>query len=634
LHASHRSKCARLALALALVSGCAGSRFEAARRLDTASAYHRFVVEYPDSRYSEEAKQRIDLARLRSQPSFEGYEAFVRAWPASPLLPEVRTIVGEPVFARTRARGSVEAYAEFLSEFSDGNLAARAQGNRAYIEARGFAGEPAALARFAEEHPESDFAAEAARTAAVVAARSRTAFRTVALSLEVTASTPEPERLARVFAERATQTLAQAGVRVVASTEREDAPVHLVIRHHEGQIETQVDGGGIAERGYVAETAVTLRDAGQQPIWRRTTRFRPPAPPAGSDSSLILDVGAQGYWTAFFVPVATWNTREAVRTALPLGEPAVGIETHGSRAFVLLGDGSFRVFDLADPENPWPLAEYRRPRDFKHFSDLRVFGNRVVVFGDDGAEIVALGPQGPRYVRSYDRGSFGTLTSVEAIGGQLVAAGRRGLMVLPEREGVAAEVLVPREIVGLVAVGGRLVFSDGRSVYLTTLPLMREGRVEAQLDLVAGMRAIGLRRAGERVALLSERGALWLDVSKPAQLRVVGRIERAHAGVLDDVAALGDRAFAVGPRGLQLLDPRGGRVLESADVLARGRLAALGRHLVLVGDEWLQVVDATPFLLTSPPASAADGDASIVPEPARWNPLANDQDLWATPVQR
>nr|AFD03223.1 hypothetical protein [uncultured bacterium W4-39b] len=622
-----------MTVALILLSGCAGSRFEAARSRDTAPAYHRFVVDYPNSKYTEQAKQRIDLVRLRNQPSVEGYEAFVRAWPASPLLPEVRAIVEEPAFARARARSSVEAYAEFLTEFPHGKLSAQAQGNRAYLEALGFAGDPAALARFAEEHPASNFAAEAARTAMAVAARSRTAFDTVALSLELTASTPEPERLARVFSERATRSLAAAGVRVVAAGEHE-AAVQLVIRHHEGPIETQFDGGGLAERGIVAETAVTLSGPGQQPIWHRTTRFRPPAPPASHDSSLILDAGAQLFWSSFFVPVASWNTREVVRSALPLGESATGLATRGSRAYVLLQDGSFRVFDLADPENPWPLAEYRRPRDLKRFSELRIFGDRAVVFGEDGAEIVALGPEAPRHMRSYDRGSIGTLNSVEAIGGQLVAAGRRGLMALAESNGAAPEMLVSRAIVGLVVVGGHMVFSDGRSVYVTTLPLMREGRVESRLELAPGVRVTGLRVSGERVALLAERGALWLDVSQPTHPRVVGRVEHARAGTIDDVVALGGRVFAVGERGLQLLDPRSGRAIESADVLARGRIATMGRHLVLVGDEWLQVVDATPFLLPPPPAALAQDGESVVSEPLGWDAFADDQDFWATPVER
>ena len=630
MHALVRSSSIHLALvALALLPGCAGSRFEAARSEDTASAYHRFVQDHPNSRYAEEARQRLDLVRLRTQPTLEAYEKFVAKWPGSPLIAEVKAIVEEPAFARARAAGSVAGYDAFLDEFPGGAYAARARGNRAYLEGRGFAGRPSDLAAFAEAHPESDFAPEAARTAAAVSARGETGFRQVSLALEVTSSTPEPERLARVFAERANEALGSVGVRVVTAQE---APVELVIRHHEGEARTQVERGGVAELGYVAETAVTLRGPDEAAIWERTTRFRPPAPPASDAVSLILARGAQLYWQSFFVPVATWNTKAAVRTAHELDGTAVGLETHGSRAFVLMQDGSFRIYDLADPEQPWAIAEYRRPRDLKRFDALRVFGDRVVVFGEDGVETVRMRPDGVVRELGFERGVVGSVSSIEAVGGQLVAASRRGLLVLPDTAGGAPEVLVPREIVGLVAVGGRLVFSDGRSVYVTTLPLMRDGRVEAQVDLAPGVRATGLRRTGERVALLSERGALWLDVSRPTQPRLVGRVEQARAGSLSDVAALGDRIFTLGDRGLQVVAPGEGRALESADVRARGRLAPLGRHLVLVGDRWLQVVDATPFM-AQPPAKAAEGSV-VVPQPGGWNTLPDDENLWAVPVQR
>lgn len=616
-------------LALLLVlPACAGRNFDAARRQDTASAYHRFVQDYPDSRYAEEARQRLELVRLRNQPTLAGYEAFVEKWPQSALLAEVKAVVEEPAFARARAAGSVAAYDAFLAEFSDGALAARARGNRAYLEQRGFAGRAHDLAAFAGSHPESDFAAEAARTAAAVSARSETRFGQVSLALEVTASTPEPERLARVFAERAAESLGAVGVKVVTA---ERAPVELVIRHHEGQARTQVERGGVGELGYVAETAVTLRGPDEQSIWERTTRFRPPAPPANSTTSLILARGAQLYWESFFVPVASWNTRAAVRSPHTVGEPVVGLETRGHQAFVLLEDGSFRVYDLADPEEPWAIAEYRRPRDLKRFDSLRVLGDRVVIFGDDGVETVRFGADGVTRELSFGRGAIGSVAAIEAVGGELVAAGRRGLLVLPEREGAAPEVLVPRDIVGLAAVGGRLIFSDGKAIYVTTLPLMREGRVEAQLDLAPGTRATGLRRTGERVALLSERGALWLDVSRPTRPRLVGRVEEARAGALSDVAALGNRIFALGERGLQVVAPGEGRALQSADVTARGRLATMGRHLVLVGGESLQVVDATPFM-AQPPASRGQG--SVVSEPGGWNTLPDDEDLWAVPVQR
>ena len=53
---------------------------------------------------------------------------------------------------------------------------------------------------------------------------------------------------------------------------------------------------------------------------------------------------------------------------------------------------------------------------------------------------------------------------------------------------------------------------------------------------------------------------------------------------------------------LQVADSRGERIVDSVDVVARSRVRAEGRHLVMIGEKSLQVVDATPFV-AAPPAS-------------------------------
>ena len=63
-----------------------------------------------------------------------------------------------------------------------------------------------------------------------------------------------------------------------------------------------------------------------------------------------------------------------------------------------------------------------------------------------------------------------------------------------------------------------------------------------------------------------------------------------------DAAQVGGRLFLLGERGLQLTDAQGAHVVDSACVAARLHLAPAGRHLVMVGEKTLQVVDATPFV--------------------------------------
>jgi hypothetical protein len=98
---------------------------------------------------------------------------------------------------------------------------------------------------------------------------------------------------------------------------------------------------------------------------------------------------------------------------------------------------------------------------------------------------------------------------------------------------------------------------------------------------------------------------LRLDLSRPAAPRLLSRIDAVQTGALEDAVVLNGRVFLLGERGLQLVDRSGARVAQSADVRARARLDTMGRHVVLVGENRLQVVDTTPFL-ASPAAASVE----------------------------
>lgn len=596
-----------------LALGCMGGAFDAARREDTAAAYHRYLREYPDSAHADEARQRLAFARIRSKPSAEAWDEFVTRWPDSPLLPELRPVVEEAVFERTRARGAAAAYREFLEQFGSGALAARARGNLAYLEEKGLGGRPDALAAFAEAYPESDYAAEAARSAAALRTRGSSAFKRVGLVVSLSPSSPGKQRLASVFTERAVASLQRVGVQVVPLAGPDDPraaqiPVRLTIRHDEGPVGTELAGGTVTSAGILAQTTVTLAEQGtSEPIWSRTTSFKAPAPSALADTSVLFGPGTQRYWSSFFVPVATWNTRAAARVPASLDGRLVAVETQGERGFALYEDGSFEVLDLSDPENPWAFATYARPRDLASFSGLRLVGDRVVVFGQDGLEIVGLGSGGPQRLRALDRGSVGSIVAVEALDAGIVAAGQRGILFVPD-EG-APEVVLERPVRDLALLGKRLVFTDGGSIFVSSLALLRRGRVEGDLPLGPALDPHTIRVAGSAAVVLTSVGALRLDLSNPAAPRVASRIHAEDVGELRDAAITGGRIFLLGERGLQVSDERGARVVQSVDVAARASLGRMGRHLVMVGERYLQVVDTTPFVasasLAAPAASPA-----------------------------
>ena len=125
---------------------------------------------------------------------------------------------------------------------------------------------------------------------------------------------------------------------------------------------------------------------------------------------------------------------------------------------------------------------------------------------------------------------------------------------------------------------------------------MRERRVEAELRLGRGFGPGPLHFDDGQLIVVAQRGVAVVDVSDPSQPRLISRIDANESGEVRDAAQVGGRLFLLGERGLQLTDAQGAHVVDSACVAARLRVAPAGRHLVMVGEKTLQVVDATPFV--------------------------------------
>ena len=581
---------------------CVGT-WERVRAEDTAAAYHRFLRDHPDSEQAPEARARLALVRLRSKPTAEGYDAFRAEFPDERYVPELLGIAERVVFERARAIGTAEAYRSFLTDFTAGPFAERARGNAEFLEARGFGARPDELEAFAKRNPTSDFAIEAQRSAAAVFERTRSSFRSVGLRIEIAPDTPGADRLIRVFSERAMRRYAEAGIALVplapGDPRESSLPVRLTIRHQEGQVRTDFASAQGSSSGILATTRVLLTRGGDSdPIWSDEFSFRAPGASPGPNS-VLFGVGTQNYWASFFVPVATWDTSAAVRAARGLEKPVASLAVSEARAIVLFTDGDVEMYHLGDPEHPVPLGAYRHKRDLTRWSGLHVAGDRIVLFGPDGIEVLAL--RGGRFapVLTFDRGTVGSIVAVESLGRDLVAAGNRGLLLLAEGK-LQPEPLLERPVLGLARLGDRLLFTDGTSLFVSTAPLLRGRRVEAELRLGRGFGPGPLHvddRAGDRDRPARRRRGRPLG---PERSRACNRgSRRPRPGEIRDAARVEGRLFLLGERGLQLTDARGSRVVDSACVVARQRVAPAGRHLVMVGEKTLQVVDATPFVAGS-----------------------------------
>ncbi|UCE87404.1 MAG: hypothetical protein JSU66_06735 [Deltaproteobacteria bacterium] len=598
---------ALLVALVAAVSSCASS-WDRAQSLDTPAAYHRFLREHPGSRHAAEARERIDYLRFRTEPSVEAFEAFQRAYPESVHVAELERLLEQAQFAVVRAAGSASAYRAFLERYPSGGHAAQVRGDLEHLLQNGFVERPEQLGDFLSRFPESEYAAEARRTVETLSVRDRTRIREVELVIDVDPSTPGPDELARQFAERAAEIYDASGVRLVAA--RPDAGsepgsgTRLTIRHRERPIGTQLQGGLVSRGGILAKTAVTLQQGGaDKPIWSRTFEFRGGALDPHPGRSLLFSARAQRYWASFFVPVATWSTDAAVRPAISLRQASVALATAGDRAIVLSRDGTFRVLNIADPANVEFVSEYVRPRDLTEWSGVHVWGRRIAIFGHDGAEIVALRPARPTLVRAFGREQVGSIRAAAAVDGVLLLGGNRGLFAVSD-DGSSVTPLRAGPIHALARMGARILFVDDSAFHVSTLEALRAGQIAGSVRLGRVFGPARIRPSALGASLVANGSVTRLDVSNPAQPRIAGQLRAKHVGVVNDAVWIGGRMFLLGERGLQLLGPRGERVVDSADVRARMRVDATGRHLVAIEENHLQVIDATP-LAAGPPAPAA-----------------------------
>lgn len=592
----------------AVVIGCAGSAWRRARSEDTVLAYHRFLKEFPDSHFSEEARARVELARVRNHPTRAAFEAFRERYGNPALLAELKPFVEESFFRRARAIGTGESYREFLGQFPSGKFVERARGNLEYLENEGFSEDLEALAAFATRYPDSDYAIEADRSVQSVRQREASGFQRVGLLVEVETSTPGGDRVARVFRDRAGAAYAAAGIEIATLSTIQDAremglTAVLRIQHEEREKSTQLEEGHVVEPAVVARTIVTLqRVADRTPIWSDTFEYRAPLSARRRDVSILFGPGSlSSYWADldgdFFVPVARWNTRITARTPHTFSKPPVAIDVSESRAVALFGDGDFQLVDLGNPSELTLLSEYRRERDLATFAGVTLEGSQVAVFGADGVEIVRLDGEESRRESRFGRDTVGSAVDVERIGNEWLAATNRGLLLLGG-DPASVRVLVPRQIFGMDRSGDRIVFTDGISLYVATVPLLRAGRVESELRLGRGFNPRRVRAKEQTAVVLGERDAVWVDLrSSPPRLR--SRIGGTESGRVLDAAVIRNRLFLLGQRGLQVADVSGERIIDSVDVVPRKRVDVAGRHLVMIGASSLQVVDATPFVTSA-----------------------------------
>jgi len=590
--------------------GCADRAWEAALRADDPAAYYRYMRDHAGSDHVADAQERLDYHKLKRNLSLERYADFVEKYPNSALTRQIRPQLEPHAFAAARAVGTPAAYAEFLEQFPDGDLADRARGNAAYREAAGFGGRPSELAGFASSHPLSDFANEAKRSAASADTISRSRFDGVSLVIKLSPSTPEAKKLKRRFLEIATEAYERANIKLVPVPDIVDPATasrlpaaRLTITHDERSVATTMKGKELSRPGHVGRTRVTLQADDSAPaVFDREFTLRVDSSEHVPGTSVLSSTASPRYWASFFVPVAESPTNLLRRPEYPLVAEPVAVDAVGDRSVVLFEDGRFQLIELADPEKPVVLSEYVRPNDLKKWSGVRILGDQVAIFGEEGIEFVGFSQGGPRAVRTMTRSEIGTVFGIEPIGDKLLIAGARGLMLMDPASGTV-KTLVRRVVHGLALVGDTVVFTDVESVFVSDLALLEANRVHAQQKLGRAFDPRIVRSLGQRVVVIGATGIVVIDLTRPQSPRLTAKLMTRDIGRVDDATSIGGRTFLMGERGLLLMDPGATRIVESIDVEGKKRVAPMGRHVVTVGDRGLQVVDATPLVVTNMPAA-------------------------------
>jgi hypothetical protein len=596
-------------IVILLAFGCASSsrNWERALKQDSPGGYHRFLRENPRSRHADEAKERLAYSRLMKNPTADSYAEFREKYPNSPLNEELRPIVEDRVFEQVRARGTVEAYREFMAEFPDGTHLERARGNVEYLVKRGFSGDPSELAAFADRHPASDFADEARRSVSLIQTRQQRPIRSIGLVLEVDPGTPGSPQLTRTFAERAGAHYAKSHVQVVpleSATDPRAAEVDalLTIEHHEAEVRAEMSEGLSSSAGIVATTKVTLRRPGDTvPIRSDEFSHKVALSDHKDDQSIVFGTSGHRYWDSFFFADATWSNHLATRAEFDVKKSGVAVEMIDHRAAVLFEDGSFEIVDLSDPAEPQVIARYVRPRDLTRWEGVRSIDGRIAIFGGDGLELVELAAAGPKKILALDRTAIGSIVAVEDIGGGILLAGSHGLMLL-ESGSKLPKLLVDQAVLGAAVHGGRIYFVSGSSLFTSSLPTLMRKKAENELRIDDGFGPGRIRIWGTTLIVMGDTDLLLVDVSRPSAPRIQSRITTVGRGEIRDAIALRGRLYVLSDHGLLVSNVADGHTHDSVGVAALDRMSFAGRHLVMIGDSSLQVVDTTPFTVGGSPA--------------------------------
>ena len=184
----------------------------------------------------------------------------------------------------------------------------------------------------------------------------------------------------------------------------------------------------------------------------------------------------------------------------------------------------------------FPLAEYSRSKDFTHWHGVKILGEKILIYGEDGIEIVGISKLRLKSVGALNRQSIGSIAAVVPHCDEILLASGRGLL-LTDQNAKSAKRLLRRPIKGLDSVNKSLGFPDGASVYISSMALLAEQGFLEKIDLgyeFGPTRVIGF---DDGAIVLGKADAVIIDLANPSKPKIVSRLERKEIGKIEDAVA-------------------------------------------------------------------------------------------------
>jgi hypothetical protein len=612
-------------LALACYAlGCADATWEGAQSANTVASYSRFLRDNPTSEHAKDAEEHIAALRVLAHQTIEAHEKFLETYPQSALIPDLHRAMEPLYFQRARSANTPESYQTFLSEYPDGELARRANGDLAYVKMLETHPSIATMREFMRQYPESDFATDAQRSLDLVAFKRETAITHLGIRIEVSPNTAQPQRVRRGFVAIAAKEYREHGVDVTfiptGAEPTPDMDGWLRLDYEESTASGTFGGATVLAR---CRVRLYHKSSPKDPIWDRT--FEAPAEHIVkgnySRDKTVFGNSRYPFWNQFFVPIALWASTEARVQRLDYLEDVRAMDMRNDRVALLFSRGGFDLVDVSSPLDPQVVDRFRREDDLSNWTGIRIVDDKhVLIYGPDGAELIERTAEKPVSRGRWEVAEIGAIQAADIWGDTALLAGSKGVYAVRlSSERLASHRLLEGSFVALEVHKPFIYLARPNRAEVTTPRHLLRHLTGSPVTFPDNFVAKGGRISGKSFFVFGKDAAIEISLANPSHPQSLGPLTADKVGHVSDFVSDSDHSYMLGDRGLQIADVQARTVAETIQVHGDKVMAMSGRYVFVAGQRTLEVVDVGPYQVKD---LAALDAASPNPPPAAPAPAA------------